>query len=375
MRRYLKRLAPGIGLVILASLIILIADRFDDRSAREPQRFSAGGTEAQKNPAADGAYVAPTTAGEAAPAGAATGTALPRRWQIQLLDFADSVNAEDTHAGLFAEFKTLGLVSGRDYVLQRHSAHGDMAVLNGIVDAAVNARPDLIITTSTPTLQIAASKVKKIPVVFTVVADGVQAGAGASAVRHLPNITGVTTMSDFAGMARLVREYFPAARRLGTLFVPSEVNSVRYKDELVQAARKAGLSVEAVGIATTAEVADAALALADRRVDIITQISDNTTGSAIPAIAEAARKARIPLFGFVSGTIKGGAALVMARDYEEGGRIGARLAARIMKGENPAAIPFTPIDRTLIIVSPKNAARFGLSIPPALRQRADKILN
>ncbi len=364
MQYYLKRLLPGIGLIVLASLIILLADRFDGRSARE-----------SLSPPPGGAGTAAASPDAAASSATAAGTVAPQRWKIQLLDFADSVNAEDTHTGLFAEFQALGLVSGRDYELQRHSAHGDMAVLNGIVDAAINTRPDLIITTSTPTLQVAVSKVKKIPVIFTVVADGVQAGAGESAVRHLPNITGVTTMSDFDGMARLVREYFPAARRIGTLFVPGEVNSVRYKEELVKAAKKSGLSVETVGIATTAEVTDAALALANRRVDIITQISDNTTGSAIPAIAEAARKARIPLFGFVSGTVKGGAAVVMARDYEEGGRLGARLAARIMKGENPAAIPFTPLTRTAIIVSPKNAASFGMSIPPALMKRADKIVN
>ena len=287
-------------------------------------------------------------------------------WRLQLLDYTDSINAEETLVGLFSEFKALGLVEGRDYELKRHSAHGDMAVLNGIVDAAVNARPDLIITTSTPTLQVAVNKVKKTPVVFTVVADGVQAGAGESDTKHLPNITGVTVMSDFDGMVKMVRDHFPHAKRIGTLFVPSEVNSVRYKEELQKAVLRRGLTLEAVGIATTAEVADAALALADKRVDIITQISDNTTGSAFPAITEAARKARVPVFGFVTGTIKAGAAGVVARDYEEGGQIGARIVARIMKGENPADIPFTPLGRTVVIVSPKNAAMFGMQIPESL---------
>ncbi len=111
-------------------------------------------------------------------------------WKIHLLDYADSINVEETHDGLFAEFRALGLIEGRDYEMKKHSAHGDMAVLNGIVDAAINARPDLIITTSTPTLQVTVNKVKKTPVVFTTVADGVEAGAGASETDHLSNITG-----------------------------------------------------------------------------------------------------------------------------------------------------------------------------------------
>lgn len=309
----------------------------------------------------------------AAPGSPAARPAAAKLWRIQLLDYTDSVNAEETHAGLFAEFKALGLAEGRDFTLGRHSAHGDMGILSGIFDAALNAQPDLIITTSTPTLQLAVNKVKRIPVVFTVVADGVQAGAGQSDAKHLPNVTGVTTMSDFDGMVRLVRDHFPAVRRIGTLFVPGEVNSVRYKEELAKAAARGGLELEAVGVATTAEVSDATLSLAGKGVGIITQISDNLTGSAIPAVAEAARKAGVPLFGFVSGTIKGGAAVAVARDYEEGGRLGARLVARIMKGESPAAIPFTPLKGNLIVVSPKNAERYGMTIPAALLKKAGRV--
>ncbi len=349
----LKRLLPGLGLIFLAALALLIADRAHQSSSRDSlPRKSA--------PAVAAPVPVPAPA---------------KGWKIELLDYADSLNVEETHDGLFAEFKVLGFTEGREYTLTRHSAHGDMAVLNGIIDTAVTARPDLIITTSTPTLQVAVNKVKTIPVVFTTVADGVQAGAGESDVKHLPNITGVTCMSDFGGMVAVVKNHFPRVKRIGTLFVPSEINSVRYKEELEKAAARAGLTLETVGIATTAEVADAALALADRQVDIITQISDNTTGSAFPAISAAARKARIPLFGFVSGTIKAGAAVVVARDYREAGQNAARLVARIMKGESPARIPFTPLSRTVIVVSTKNAGLYGMTIPPSLRERTDKVVD
>lgn len=358
MRYALTRLLPGLGLIVLAALVLLAADRIRDGSSREGQPGSA---------------VSPSASDKMSPALAPGAPSPQKPWRIHLLTYTDSLNAEETQAGIFAEFKALGLVPGRDYEITRHSAHGDMAVLNSIADAAAGARPDLIITVSTPALQVVIGKVKKTPVVFTSVADGVQAGAGKSLTDHLPNVTGVTIMSDFEGMVRIVREHFPHVRRIGTLFVPGEINSVFYKNELAKAAAGSGLRLEAVGIATAAEAADAALALADRKVDIITQLSDNTTGSAIPAIAEAARKARIPLFGFVTGTVKDGAALVLARDYEEGGRIGARQAVRIMQGEDPAAIPFTPVVKTSVIVSRKNAERYGINIPDALLRRADQV--
>jgi len=300
---------------------------------------------------------------------------LSRLWNIQLIDYADAITTEETHEGLFAEMQALGLREGRDYTLKRRAAHGDIAVLNGIVDAALTDRPDLIITTSTSTLQTAIGKIQKIPIIFTIVADGVLAGAGRSIDDHLPNVTGVTTMSDFDGMIAVVRECLPGVKRIGTLYTPSEVNSVLYRDALVKAASAKGLRVESVAVSSTTEVADASLALAGKGIQAITQISDNATGSAMGTIATSADRAGVPLFAFVSKAVDDGAALALARDYREGGRLAAHLALRVMRGEDPARIPFTPLGRNNLVVSRKNAAKYGLRIPRSVLDRADKVVD
>ena len=300
---------------------------------------------------------------------------ISKRWKIQLIDYADAVNAEETHEGLFAELKKLGLQEGRDYELKHRSAHGDMAVMNGIMDAVLTDQPDLIITTATPALQTAVAKIKNIPVVFTTVADGVLAGAGKSPTDHLPNFTGATTMSDFDGMISVVQQALPGVKKIGTLYTPSEVNSVLFRDALAKAAAARGLKLESVAVASTSDVADAALALTGRGVQVITQISDNATGSALGAIATAAAKSNIPLFGFISTALKDGAALVVARDYRECGEIAARLSLRIMQGESPARIPFMPLGRSSLIISKGNSAKYNLQLPPALLKRADKVVD
>jgi putative ABC transport system substrate-binding protein len=86
-------------------------------------------------------------------------------------------------------------------------------------------------------------------------------------------------------------------KRVGTLFVPAEVNSVYYKEELEKVAARMGITVEAVGVSTSAEVADAALALCGRNIDAVCQISDNLTGGSFASIAQAAKRARLPLIG------------------------------------------------------------------------------
>jgi ABC-type uncharacterized transport system substrate-binding protein len=161
---------------------------------------------------------------------------------------------------------------------------------------------------------------------------------------------------------------------MGTLFVPSEVNSVFHKDQLVEAARKVGIEVVAVAASTSAEVPDAALSLCSRQIDALCQIPGNLTASSFPSIAQAARRARLPIFAFQSSQARAGAAVVLARDYEDGGREAGLMAARVMRGESPAKIPFQLVSRTKLIVNLEAARSTSLKLPPALIKRADEVI-
>jgi ABC-type uncharacterized transport system substrate-binding protein len=273
-----------------------------------------------------------------------------------------------------AGLRDAGLVEGRDYELSVRNAQGDMATLTAMVDAALSSGADLLLTTSTPTLQAALRRGREVPIVFTFVADAVAAGAGRSNEDHLPNVTGVPTAGAHDQMIDLVRECLPGARRIGTLFVPGEVNSVYNKEKLEAAAARQGLEVVAVAVNTSSDVPDATLALLAQRVDVVCQGGSNLTAAAFASIARPAQRARVPVFGFLSGDIGNGAALVLARDYFDGGREAALLAARIMRGEHPATIPFRPLVETRLLVNLEAARAAGLAVPAPLLARASKVI-
>jgi len=107
-----------------------------------------------------------------------------------LLHYAESTVVEDFERGLWDELPKAGLVRGRDYELKVSNAQGNMANLVAMVDAA-NSDADLILLTSTPTLQAAAQRVKNVPIIFSVVANPMLAGIGPSFAEHAPNITGI----------------------------------------------------------------------------------------------------------------------------------------------------------------------------------------
>jgi ABC-type uncharacterized transport system substrate-binding protein len=310
---------------------------------------------------------------QTAPPAAAPAPAKPVK--IRLLSYMDEPNSEEVKKGFMEAMKSLGFVPGETMDFKAACAQGDMPALVSMVDGAVGDRPDLLAVISTPTLQAALQKAGNLNIVFGNVANPVVAGAGGSYTRHRPNVTGVSTLSDFEGMVNVIRECLPGARSIGTLFCPAEVNSVFYKEELAKEAQRAGLNLAALPVATSGDVADAAAALAGQRIDAICQVSDNLNNTAFSGIVRAARQRAKPLFAFGTPNVKsGGACVAVARDFEQAGRDMAGLAARVLRGEDPGAIPFQNVSKTRIAVNLANAGLCGLTIPESLLKRADDLI-
>ena len=292
------------------------------------------------------------------------------KWKIDVLEYVNVLDVEEAERGIRTGLAEAGLVDGRDFELTVRNAQGDMATLSALADAALTDGAELLFTLSTPTLQATMQRARDVPIVFTFVADAVAAGAGRSNEDHLPNVTGVPTGAAYEEMLTLIRQSMPEAKRLGTLFVPAEVNSEYNKTQIERAAPRYGFELVSVPVNTSSEVADAALSLLTRRIDAICQAGSNLTTAAFASIAEPARRAGIPVFGFLSSDARNGAVLVAARDYFDGGRTAGVLAARIMRGESPKGIPFQPLQSMRILANPAAARDVGLTIPQAILDRA-----
>jgi ABC-type uncharacterized transport system substrate-binding protein len=303
-----------------------------------------------------------------------TSLVLGKTWKVNILEYVNVADSEDAERGMRAGLRDSGLQEGRDYTIQLRNAQGDMPTLSTLVDAAITDGADLLMTLSTPTLQAALQRARSLPIVFTFVADAIVAGAGRSNEDHLPNVTGVPTVSAFPELLDTVRECIPSVRRIGTLFVPAEVNSVFNKDQLAARARQQGIELVTMAANTSSEMSDAAQALCSEHIDAVVQIASNLTTVAFASITQAARRSRIPLFGSLSSNAHDGAAVVVARDYFDGGHEAGSMAARIIRGEKPADIPFVPLKKTRIVVNLDAARAMGLRIPPALVRRASEVI-
>jgi ABC-type uncharacterized transport system substrate-binding protein len=299
---------------------------------------------------------------------------LRKKWKIALIALVQTIDLEEAEKGVLEGLKEAGLVEGRDYEKTIRNAQGDMATLPGLVDAALGDNVDLLITFSTPTLQAALQRAKRVPIVFNYVADPFAAGAGKTDTDHLPNVTGVYLLGAYAQTMPLIKEFMPNVRTLGTIYVPAEINMVSQLAVMQEAAKAAGLELKPIAANSATEVGDAALALTAQHIDAFCLIPGNLTAQAFPSIAQVANRAKLPVFSFQTSQVHGGAIAGMTRDYYDSGRDAAHIAARVMRGESPGGIPFVGFAKTKLIVNAGAARALGITPPDAVLKRADQVI-
>lgn len=343
----IRKLAPGLILIAAASAVLLFSD-LKNRGA---------GASGQASDHLDSP-------------GTASG---PKR--VFVVRYVDATYAERVEKGIRAGLRESGLTEGRDFDLTFKSAQGDIATLNSIMDMAKTERADLVIAISTPALQAALRRFEKTPVVFTAIASAIVAGAARTPTDHRPNVTGVEAPSAYLEMAAVLKECMPRARRVGTVFLPSEANCVFNTKQTRRRLRGVGVELVTVPAYTATEIGEAAHALCAKDITALCQVTSNLIASSFAGVRKAADQARLPIFAFTSGLAREGAAIVVARDYFDAGREGALVAARILRGENPAGIPIRAMKTTRVIINLRKARKLGLNVPPSLLKRAAKIID
>jgi ABC-type uncharacterized transport system substrate-binding protein len=282
--------------------------------------------------------------------------------------------SEESKQGILEGLKESGWKEGENYKINIYNAQGDSVKLDSIMDRVKTEKYDLILVSSTPTLQAAIRKIKQTPVVFTTVADPVAAGAGRTLKDHLPNITGISTLGDYEGLMRILNRFIPKVKRIGTLFVPGEVNSLVNKSQLLRSAEKRNITVETIPINSKDEINISMNTLLKRNIQAICQVVGNLTDATFTTEVELALKSNIPVFGFTPKQAEQGAIAVMARDYIQAGKDAAAIAINILKGADPAEIPFSFLTKSNLIINKKTAKQYNVNISDVLLQQAFKVI-
>jgi putative ABC transport system substrate-binding protein len=293
---------------------------------------------------------------------------------IGIFQSVDSPTANEVRRGILQAFADAGLRDGAEIVVRIRIANNDIAEVQRIARSLVDEKVDLIMPLSTQSLQAAILTARRTPIVFSAVAVPFLVGAGRSADDHLSHVTGVASTGPVGRTMAFIREVAPGARRIGSLWTSSEINSEYYLDLARESAAELGLEIVAVPVASAPEIPRALQALLNEKVDVLFPMSDNTLNSSFEVIGRAAEENRLPLFASFLRAAEFGACAALGYDFYEMGLKTGRIAVRVMNGESPARIPIETMDEVRLYVNPAAAERQGVSLPGAVLGRADRVI-
>lgn len=276
--------------------------------------------------------------------------------------------------GFMEQMENEGFVEGKNVSYIIRNAEFDSSNYATIAQYFVSADVDLIYSIATPITQACASAVNgtDIPVVFSAVTDPVAAGFAANWTVPGGQITGASDWADVGAQVKLGMDIYPAAR-LGVIYNAGEVNAVVQINELKKV--KSSLNITDIVEATAASTADvyaAAMSLVGR-VDAIWEPSDNTVAGAIQSVVTVCEDNDIPLFASDVNMASNGAISGLGLDYTVNGEEAAKLAARVLKGENPANIAISTTPMTIVYLCPAAAERMGVTIPQTVLDTATEV--
>lgn len=294
---------------------------------------------------------------------------------VGIFQVNDAPTLNEVRKGLLQALEDSGLKDGVNVRLIFRNAMNDLPEVQRIAQEFVQKKVDMIIPLSTPCLQAALISTKDISIIFASVANPYRAGVGKSAENHLSNVSGVSSRGPIKQAVDFIKEVMPEAKRLGTLWTPSEINSEYYLELAKEGANELGMEVIAVPVANSNEVLLSAQVLINKKIDAIYQISDNTINASFEALGRVANDLGIPLFGGFPLFAHKGACAAMGWDFFDMGYRAGEIALRVKNGENPGGIPIQYMSEVRLYLNLKAAEKQGVKFSPQVIQRADEVLD
>jgi putative ABC transport system substrate-binding protein len=291
-----------------------------------------------------------------------------------------SASAESARAkAIRMALRELGYLEGHNIALEHRYGEGKVDRAAELAAELVRLKPDIILVTGGSTwVGAAKNATNTIPIVMVnSVFDPVEEGLVESLARPGGNVTGLTLLSkELAGKRlELLKQAIPKVIRVAVLYAPTPLGTVReVKEDLPAAARPLGLTLQPREVRDTDDLEKAFTAIDKERPDGLylptgALIRDNAN-----RIAAFALKSRLPSAYPYSEAVDAGGLMSYSADAADGYRRVAIYVQKILKGTRPTDLPVEQPTKFEFVINLKTAKQIGLTIPPNVLARADRVI-
>jgi len=296
--------------------------------------------------------------------------------KVPRIGYIAPTGPENTNYAAFLRgLRDLGYIEGKNILVEYRSMEGNRDLIPSLMAELVQLKVDILVSPNAPTILAAKQATRTIAIVMVVNTDPVASGLVDSLAHPGGNITGITRLTrDLSGKRlEVLKEVFPGISRVGVLEdADASVRAFKDYDAAGRALKIQLQSLEVRGPNPDLEGAFRAAVKGRVRALIATQ-----TTVLVPypeKIADLAIKHRLPLMFESSRTVEAGGLLSYSSNEPENFKRAAYYVDKILKGAKPAELPVEQPTKFEFVINLKTAKTLGLTIPPDVLARANKII-
>jgi putative ABC transport system substrate-binding protein len=269
----------------------------------------------------------------------------------------------------------LGYVEGKNVAVTLRWAEGNYDRLPGLANELVGLKMDILVTDGDKASVAAKQATSTIPIVAGAVGDPVVLGLVSSLARPGGNITGSAFVAPALMVKRLelLKETMPRMSRAAVLVNPKNAMAGSIVQTAGAIAKKLSLELHAFEAATPEEIDNAIGAMAKRGVQAVVVQNETLFIANAQRILNLAAKLRLAVCGRTE-LAEAGGLIGYGANNVEGFRRAAVYIDKILKGAKPGDLPFAQPSQFMFVVNLKTAKALGIAIPPAVLNRADRLI-
>ena len=272
--------------------------------------------------------------------------------------------------------RALGYIEGQNIAIDFRFTDGKLERLPEVAAELVRLKVDVLIAISTNAAQAAKRATSTIPIFFMGVSDPIEAGLVDSLARPGGNITGLTNvMSVLSGKRlELLKETVPKLSRVAVLWDPRNPGSTTQWKESEIAAKELSLQLYSMEV-SSADKYESGFKGATKAGNAALAVTLNPlVASNQKRVVDLAAQNRLPAIYTREDFVSNGGLMSYGPSYAADGRDAARLVDKILKGTKPAELPVEQPTKFELVINLKTAKVLGLTIPPVVLMRAEKVI-
>jgi putative ABC transport system substrate-binding protein len=290
---------------------------------------------------------------------------------------ATSLTANAARVEAFRQgLRELGYVEGKNIIIELRSAEGEQDRLPALVAELVRLKIDIIVSAGPSVTRAAKAATTTIPIVMAQESDPVRTGFVASLARPGGNITGLSTLApELSGkQLELLKEIVPKLSRVAVIGSSTEPGYAQVVKEMELAAKAFKVRLQYLGVLNSKDIETAFRAASKERADAVLTLTSLVLNSHRAQVLELAVKNRLPVAYWRSDFVEEGGLMSYGVSITDLDRRAATYVDKILKGAKPADLPVEQPQKFEFVINLKAARRIGLTIPPNVLARADKVI-